>query len=172
MNRLCVALILILGALVPGLLGADELSQAGVAQLTRMVECMKAFDAECVNGFMYTRPFEKKGMDVSKPAHALKELYANLTSIGAKYSRFDLQDPGSTFTGDGQTFVFVPYSSVLEGGGRRVLQEAFFIGASEDQGKTWRFMDGISVTQENIRMIIPSYSGAPLPDRRMKPLDQ
>jgi hypothetical protein len=172
MNQTYLAMLLVIGASAPSLAVADELSQVAVAQLTRMVECMKAFDAECVNGFMYTRPFEKKGMDVSKPAEALKELYANLISIGAKYSRFDLQDPGTTFSGDGQTYIIVPYSNVLEGNGRRQLQEAFFIGASEDQGKTWRFMDGISVTQKNIRMIIPSYSGAPLPDRRMKPLDQ
>jgi len=149
---------------------ADELSQAATAQAAAMVECMKAFDHECVIRSMYTRPFEKKGVDVSKGGRALAELYTNLKSIGAGYSRFDLTDPGTVFTGDGLTYCLIPYAAVLEAEGHRLLTEAFFVAASDDDGKTWKFSDGIDATPKSIKLIIPSWSGKALPPRRMQPL--
>jgi hypothetical protein len=98
------------------------------------------------------------------------DLDAKLKSIGAKYSRFELIGPVATFSGDGRDYAFVPYVQVLEAGPTRGSLRAFFIGVSLDGGASWQFVDGVKVTPESIKAVIPSYAGQPLPT--VGPLEQ
>jgi hypothetical protein len=151
-------------------LAADPTDRA-FEQARTLVDRMKVFDSEGMAALTYVRFFERMGVDPARPRKAMADLNEKLKSIGAVYTKFELRSPENLFPGDGQLYIIVPYSQVMEAKGRRVLSEAFFIGVSEDQGENWKFVDGISSTQDNIRMIIPSYSGAPLPPRRQRPLE-
>ena len=150
---------------------ATEPVDRAVEQAQTLIERMKVFDTDGVFSLTYVRFFERMGLDPARPRKAMADLNQRLKSAGVVYTKFDIQPPEKPFAGDGMLYIIIPYSQVMEAKGRRVLQEAFFIGVSEDQGKTWKFVDGISSTQENIRMVIPSYSGAPLPPRRQRPLE-
>lgn len=150
---------------------ASEPMESAIEQTQTLVERMKVFDTEGVANLTYTRFFERMGIDPARPRKAMADLNDKLKSMGAKYISFSIQPIDKPFAGDGQLYIIVPYSNVMEVNGRRILQEAFFIGVSEDEGKNWKFVDGISSTQQNIRTVIPSYSGAPLPPRRQKPIE-
>lgn len=159
--------------LLSGMLSAyaQTPTEKAVTQATQLIEHMKVFDTDGTFDLTYVKIFEKLGIDPARPKMAIADLNQKLKSIGANYTKFDLQPPGAPFSGDGQLYIIIPYSSVMEVRGRRFLSEAFLIGISENDGESWKFVDGISSTQENIRNVIPSYSGAPLPPRRVKPLE-
>ncbi|MGC1388435.1 MAG: hypothetical protein WA807_10545 [Steroidobacteraceae bacterium] len=57
---------------------------------------------------------------------------------------------------------------VLQLHGQNTLSKAFFIGISEDNGVSWKFVDGQKTTPENIGSIIPGYGGATLPPRAIE----
>lgn len=153
------------------LAAAAEPADRAVEQAQVLVDRMKVFDSEGAAALTYTRFFERMGIDPARPRKAMVDLNEKLKSVGAIYTKFELLSPEKPFAGDGQLYIIIPYSQIMEARGRRILSEAFFIGVSEDEGKNWKFVDGISSTQENIRMVIPSYSGAPLPPRRQKPVE-
>jgi|SRR5687767_1767682 len=149
--------------------GAEPTERA-VERAQALVDRMKAFDAEGVMDLTYTRVFERLGVAPERARRGMRELQQKLKSLDARYTRLELGQPHAPFAGDGNLYVIIPYSGVMELQGKRILQEAFFIGVSEDAGKAWKFVDGINSTQESIRTVIPSYSGAPLPPRRTKPI--
>ncbi len=151
---------------------SDSSYDPAARTLAELVSCMRSFDAECVTSRTYAEFFKRNGVNPKKAARALLDLYSRLKADGAKYSEFTLGDAQNQTPNGRSLYVIVPYSSVLELAGRKIQQEAFFIGVSEDAGETWKFLDGISTTQENIRKVIPNYSGAPLPARRMRPLSE
>ena len=171
MNTLCraIAALLLVGSVCAS--GAAEPMDRAVQQAQMLVDRMKAFDSDGMLAWTYTRFFERMKIDPERLRNAVTELNAKLKSVEAVYTRFELQPNEKPFAGDEQLYVIIPYSQIMEAKGRRLLQEAFFIGVSEDQGQNWKFVDGISATQDNIRMVIPSYSGAPLPPRRQKSLE-
>lgn len=40
--------------------------------------------------------------------------------------------------------------------------KGYFVAQSGDGGRTWKFFDGMGVTAENIRVVLPNYHGQPL----------
>jgi hypothetical protein len=51
--------------------------------------------------------------------------------------------------------------------GAKVLH--FELGTAEDQGATWKFMDGIAIAEDNIQAVIPGYAGGALPPKSREP---
>jgi hypothetical protein len=142
---------------------AADISNNATRDATRLVVCMKAFDAACVNSLMYTKVFEDRGISRDQLDQQVGAMYKQMKGAGARYSRFELGDPWAPFESRDLTYLFIPYDMVLKGGGRYVTAKSFFIGVSSDSGISWKFVDGQKVTQENVAMIIPGYSGAALP---------
>jgi len=157
---LFLALTLTLSALA---IGAEDPSANATHDATRLVVCMKAFDAACVNSLTYTKVFEDRGVSRDQLDQQLGGMYKQMKGAGARYSRFDLGAPWPPFMSRDLTYLFIPYDMVLKGGGRYVTAKSFFIGVSSDSGISWKFVDGQKVTQDNIAMIIPGYSGGALP---------
>lgn len=146
---------------------AESLADRALAQAKVLAEHMKNFDSDGAASLTYLRFFERMGMDPAKAIQASATLNEQLRAAGARYTRFELGPPGQPFAGDGKLYVFIPYFIEMEARGKRRLQEAFLIGVSEDQGQSWKFVDGASSTPQNITTVIPSYGGAPLPPKRL-----
>src|SRR5215470_6604807 len=141
-------------ALVPApAVPADAADPAASAlrDAQQLVECLRALDAHCAARYTNTRYLEEQGASREELIAAAAELDADLKSLGARYTRFDLEKPGAPFAGDGRLYAFVPYTQTLEAGDRKATVQAFFIGISGDAGASWTFVDGISVTADNIR---------------------
>jgi hypothetical protein len=138
-------------------LRAADISANASRDAARLVSCMKAFDASCANSLTYTKVLEEHGISRSQLDQAVTNLYGNMKSLHAAYSRFDLEPPLLPFVRSGRSYIFVPYNAVLEGSGRKMTSKAFFIGVSEDSGVSWKFVDGQQITKDTIGHVIPGY---------------
>lgn len=147
---------------------AESPADRALAQAKALAEHMKNFDSDGAASLTYLRFFERMGMDPAKVIQASAKLNDELRAASARYTRFELGPPRQPFAGDGLLYVFIPYLLEMEVRGKRHLQEAFLIGVSEDQGQSWKFVDGVSSTPQNITTVIPGYGGAPLPPKRLE----
>jgi hypothetical protein len=133
----------------------------------RMVACIRALDEPCAQSLTYTKYLEGQGVSRAQLDQKVADVYQRLRSIGATYASFDLSAPWRQFSLDKKMYAFVPYSYRLLARGETTSVQAFFIGVSEDSGSTWKFMDGVSVTPDNIGVILPGFHGGTLPPKSL-----
>jgi hypothetical protein len=133
----------------------------------RMVACIRALDEPCAQSLTYTKYLEGQGVSRAQLDQKVADVYQSLRSIGATYASFDLSAPWQQFSLDKKMYAFVPYSYRLLARGETTRVQAFFIGVSEDSGSTWKFMDGVSVTPDNIGVILPGFHGGMLPPKSL-----
>jgi hypothetical protein len=152
-------------SLVAAQLHAGDILKNVTRDGLRMVACIRALDEPCAESLTYTKFFEEQGLSRAQLNQKVADVYQSLRSIGATYSSFDLAVPWQPFSLDKMTYAFVPYSYKLLARGETTSVQAFFIGVSEDSGSTWKFMDGVSVTPDNIGVILPGFKGGMLPPK-------
>jgi hypothetical protein len=155
-------------SIAPVALAADSVSNA-LRDASSLATCMKALDTECTMKWLYTKPLEKQGFDLKTLRAELNVSFENIRFAQGKTERLELGVPGSPFPGDGLQYIFIPYQETMNIQGQRITQTAYFIGVSEDEGMSWKFVDGIGFSEKNIREIIPSYGGGRLPPRETDP---
>ena len=151
----------------PAVAAEAEAAASALRDAQQLVGCLRALDAHCAARYTNTGYLEEQGASREELIAAAVQLDEDLKSLGARYTRFELEKPGAPFAGDGRLYTFVPYVQTLEAGDRKATVKAFFIGISVDGGASWTFVDGVNTTAANIRQIIPSYSGAPLPPKSL-----
>lgn len=155
-------------SIAPVALAADAVSNA-LRDAHSLTTCMRALDTECALKWLYTRNLEAQGFEPGELRAELNVSFENIKLVHGETERFDLGAAGSPFSGDGKQYIFIPYQETMVIQGQRYSQTAYFIGVSEDQGVTWKFVDGIGFSLKNIRTVIPSYNGGALPPRATDP---
>jgi hypothetical protein len=140
---------------------STEKAVAALRDAHQLVDCMMAFDTACVIKSTYTEYLQRQGTTPQQLEKSVANVYAQLRAMGGKFTRIDLAQPTDTFSGDVREFIFIPYDQVLQLSDRQIRTRSYLIGISQDSGKTWRFVDGVKITRENIQLIIPSYGGRP-----------
>jgi hypothetical protein len=133
----------------------------------RMVACVKALDGPCSEALTYTKILEEQGLSLAEYYRKVAEVFGNLKAVGASYSKFDLAAPWPTFLIGQRTYAFVPYTYELLARGQTTFVQAFFVGVSDDGGRTWKFIDGVTIKPENVGIIIPRFGGGALPPRSL-----
>src|SRR5688572_7179128 len=83
-------------------LAAAPTSSTAVGSARQLVECMKAFDAQCVGDLTYERFLRDQGLSRSQGVKMLSDVYVRLRSKNIHYSRFDLGQPTQEFEFDGR----------------------------------------------------------------------
>jgi hypothetical protein len=146
---------------------AIDISANVTRDALRMVACIRALDESCAQSLTYTKFLEEHGLSRAQLDQRVAEVYQSLRSVGANYTSFDLATAWKAFSLDKRTYTFVPYTYELLARGETTRVQAFFIGVSEDSGSTWKFMDGVGVTPDNIGIVIPGFHGATLPPRSL-----
>jgi len=132
---------------------------------------MKVFDSEGEARMLNVKMLEKTGKDTTAWLKYLAGENSRLKSVGAVNSKFELSPSGWLFPEDRKLYAILPYSRVLEISNHQMLIEAFFIGESEDEGKTWKYVNGAWGCDAEIirKKLIPGYDG-PLPSCKLKQL--
>ena len=163
----CLSAVVLLG-LAPVALAADGAANA-VRDATSLASCMKALDTECTLRWMYTKLLVAQGFSLTELRAQLNVSFENIKVANGKTERLELGAAGAPFSGDGKLYVFIPYHETMSIQGQVYSQTAYFIGVSEDEGVSWKFIDGSGFSEKNIREVIPSYGGGPLPPRATDP---
>jgi len=154
---------------VASVASAADSSTNALRDAAALVQCMKALDTDCTLKWIYLKNLEQQGFEPGELRAELNASFENLRFVQSRTERFDLGTPGTPFAGDGKLYIFIPYQETMLIKGQRYSQTAYFIGVSEDQGATWKFVDGIGFSEKNIRSLIPSYAGGALPPRITDP---
>ncbi len=154
--------------IVPAAAAGDGNSNA-LRDARSLANCMKALDTECTMKWTYTKLLEKQGFEFGELRAQLNASFENIRVVHGETERFELGTAGAPFPGDGKQYIFIPYQETMIIQGQRYSQTAYFIGVSEDAGLSWKFIDGMGFSEKNIRTVIPSYGGGPLPPRATDP---
>lgn len=163
----CLCAVALVG-FAPLAFAADSAANA-LRDAQSLATCMKALDTECTMKWIYTKMLEEQGFSLTTLRAQLNASFENIRFVNGKTERFELGAAGSPFAGDGKQYIFIPYQETMNVQGQRYSQTAYFIGVSEDAGVSWKFVDGSGFSAKNIREVIPSYGGGPLPPRVTDP---
>jgi hypothetical protein len=143
---------------------AREPLAAATRDAQHLAECMKTLDTDCVVSFS-DRSYKLLGWNYDFAAFAAAQ--ANFFEVMRRnryeFTRFETSAPRDLFTDGGRVYAFVPYECTLNLSGQSDTTRAYFIALSVDGGDTWTFVDGRGLTPEQVRRIIPSSDGQPLP---------
>jgi hypothetical protein len=139
----------------------EERISAAMRDAQSWVDCTRAFDAACVAAA--TDPDYLFGMGTTPDLFARTQslLYGRLKDLHAIVTRFQLYRPREVFRLDARDVVFIPYDQAFEMGTQHAESSAFLIGLSRNDGLSWRFIDGSTVTGADVRLTLPSYNGEP-----------
>jgi len=148
------------------LLGATDASaqdplDTALRDAQQLAECMKALDAACVTALSDIKSYQllsPAGVDFSKHQ---THFFDKLRERGWGWTRYEVAAPSEVFHDGTRLYAFVPTVSTSTVGGQPHTTRSFDVALSVDGGETWKFV-GIN-KPEQIRHIIPSYFGQPLP---------
>ncbi len=126
-------------SIAPVAVAADGAANA-LRDAQSLATCMKALDADCTLKWMYTKPLEDQGFEPGELRAELTVSFENIKLVHGETERFDLGAAASPFAGDGKQYIFIPYQETMLIQGQRYSQTAYFIGVSEDQGLSWKFV--------------------------------
>jgi hypothetical protein len=161
-----------------GTLGSGSAALADTAgNLTRdaqrFAHCMKLLDANCVIGVMYTKPMRDRGASDNQIFKRIDKQLTPLKELGARYTRFDIQEPWEPVVTGDLLVAFVPYEGEFQFRYRNgFFIKAYLIGFSKDEGATWQFVDGSNLSKDDLTGALPGYGGQPVPTVSIKKLDQ
>jgi hypothetical protein len=152
---------------------AEDPLDSALRDAQQLAQCMMALDAPCVTALsdihsyqlLSTGPVDDFG---KKQAH----FFDALRDHGWGWTRYDVAAPRQAFQDGTRLYAFVPCVRTSTFGGHAKTTQTFDIALSVDGGHTWKFVGLANPTPERIRLIIPSYSGQPLPPtREFEPTD-
>jgi len=154
--------------IAPVALAADGVANA-LRDAKSLTSCMKSLDTDCTMKWTYTKLLEEQGFAVTTLRAQLNASFENIKVADGKTERLELGVAGAPFPADGKQYIFIPYQETMAIQGQLYSQTAYFIGVSEDNGVSWKFVDGFGYSEKNIREVIPGYGGSPLPPRATDP---
>jgi hypothetical protein len=155
---LCVISFVACGAVA---IGSPE--EQATAQAQVLIERMKAFNASAVVASMPSKFLTRMRWDREAARRDLTALYDRLKARGVSFE-ISLGSPTKAFRADDGLFTFVPYAIISPDPKGRRRQLSFFIALSEDNGTTWKFLDGHTIdSRKKMSDLIPGFPGVDIP---------
>jgi hypothetical protein len=162
--------------LLPSVLVAQEPVDPARAAVIRdaehYVDCMLREDLDCLEASTHWERLAAGGLHSAELARLRRGggVISNYPSVNQ--DRMDIKmetaEPWPAFSVDGVLYSFVPYceSATNEQSGRRLEVMAYLIGASDDDGASWRFIqvnDYSMLRTHELDRIILGYGDGPRP---------
>jgi hypothetical protein len=94
-------------------------------------------------------------------AEVQERLFYAMKENGRHYLQWEVAGPRNLFSVNGIQYVFVPYQQVTRSPDGDSTVRSSLIGISKDNGSSWKFVDGHSMTLVDLKAVIPGYSGSP-----------
>lgn len=147
-------------------LAQDPLDTA-LRDAQRLAQCAMALDAPCVIELSDIPSYHRLSTGPFDFNKVQTRFYDAMRDHGWGFVRYDVVAPKEVFRDGTRLYVFVPFVRTSAFGGQPHTTQGFDVALSADGGETWKFVStGDKPTPELIRLIVPSYSGQPLPPTR------
>lgn len=153
------AQILAIGLLVP-LLAHTESVDLALVTLKKLVEAVRTGSAETVVELTHPKVHEMVGGRETMLA-TLSQTFESSKAAGHRLQRVEIGKPSALGRDGRRVFIFFPYIGLSGGNENTTTIQAFYLGISDDNGGSWKFVDGSRMDQRSVRIFIPSYSGQP-----------
>jgi hypothetical protein len=95
-----------------------------------------------------------------------------MAADGYRFISASVGDPHSLTETPTGLLIIVPTTILMTVPGGRMTQESFLVGASNDNGKSWTFVDGANLNATNAKQVFPDFpSTLTLPVRKPPAFD-
>lgn len=156
---------------------ARDAASLALEQARRLAAAATALDADTVISLTSPRVYELSG-DAAQARARVKAVFEDIKADGLSHEldlrtmeSVQVRSPAPLLRSGKRLAAFLPYEGVERSIQGRVRVTAFYLGLSEDAGKTWRFVDGARLDGRSIKLFLPSYGGTPpLPPRSREKL--
>ena len=131
----------------------------------RLGQCMVALDADCLVPVLYVEGYEALSPPGFKFWAEQKRFFDAIRSRGGRYLEFTVLRPFRTISGGDKEFVLVPYrsaSQLMKDQPERKVS-GFLIGVPEEGGRSWRFLDTVGLTRDQVHKALPRLNVTMLP---------
>lgn len=146
---------------------ADALAQdpldTALRDAQRLAQCMMALDSSCVIALSDVHSYQLLSSGSFDFGKTQTHYFDALRDHGWGWTRYDVTAPREVFHDGTRLYAFVPVVYTSTFGGQPRTVRAFDVALSVNGGETWKFVGFVDPKPEKIRVIVPSYSGQPLP---------
>jgi hypothetical protein len=152
---------------------AQPAQDVAVTQARELADALRSLDAEKV-AFFSAPKFRAALGGEQQLLRALVQEFERGRAMGVSIDTIDLGVPTEVGKDNGALFTFIPYTAIARSKTQVVIDKAFYLAISEDDGKTWKFVDGIRFDAGVLRYFLPAYAGEPpLParSRQVQPVE-
>ena len=148
----CGSMVAVSGAVASGQFSA-------VHDAKQLAACIQAMDAPCVVRLSDRDAYREINPPEFNFEAVQTRMYKALRGKGISYTRFDIGAPTTTSAEGGTRYQIVPFSFAMSGGDKPAqASRGYFVAISRDKGRSWRFIDASTLTVEQLRKIMPTYS--------------
>ena len=88
-----------------------------------------------------------------------KEQYKTMVSGGMKFVSIIPEKPSKIMLGGEDLHAIMPQRVVIKLDSEEYVKTSYFLASSNDEGKTWTFVDLEPYDTESIKIFVPSFSG-------------
>jgi hypothetical protein len=93
-----------------------------------------------------------------KLAEQLAEGVKGMKDRGVEFRSMKVTDPTDAVTAGGERYVVVPYTLEMKVPGGKATAKTYFVAFSADKGKSWSFVDGAGLKDEEKRKkVFPNF---------------
>jgi hypothetical protein len=88
----------------------------------------------------------------------LRKGWVEMKKQGVSVESSQIERPSRAVQAGRELHLVVPMKMVMKRPEGRFLVRSYLIGVSADDGRTWSFVDGATVTAVNVRKVLPNFS--------------
>ncbi len=130
---------------------ADEPSKSAVKKLAQEI-ADATISGDYAKVIDYTHPAVLKEAPGRKEAiERIEASFKQMKDAGFSVTKYEVGDPGGFHTQGENTFVVVPTSMEMKSPAGKILDTSYLLGISSDRGKSWKFLDGSGLQNDESR---------------------
>lgn len=156
----------------PAAAPSGDARASAIEQAQWLARAMHAQDSDTIVAMTDPIIFATWGMEPDEVADAHRARARDMKRQGVEIESVTLGEASAVFQRADRHYVFVPYTAIGNGSRGRHEVNLFLIGASQDGGRHWHFVDGSRVDDAFLKLYIAGWDGTPaLPRRAVRRID-
>ncbi|TAE73153.1 MAG: hypothetical protein EAZ85_07790 [Bacteroidetes bacterium] len=139
-------------------------------EATNFLTAFNNADIDATLKYLYPQILINTGIKIEDFKPYYQRFYKQMGEMGQRYENLSIKNPSEIIVKDNIWQCAVPYETIITNDAQKMKIEtkANLWAISENQGKTWRFIDLVQFDQNKIPTILPIFNT----DLKISPLEQ